>query len=548
VKGKHRQANRRRQDHARTAEIERLHREIEVETERAETARRGAAKTHTARARLEREQALASRRLRSHEVSAAQTAARAANGLATITKARQELHAVDRGLSTRAGNRGIRQLAQAGVKHHFAEVHPSANTDYLKVWYRQHVRAELLTTREVSLAGWIPDETPYDVDAMAPYATSTVLDTTPEACWAWALTPWIRPATDTDDAPELRSLLGAHNNSEPTLTGRSFPGPHIPSGAALTVPWRHAPVIGQPTDAIERAYWYHRSAWVQQWQPTARPVPFWLPAEHSVSYPDARPLPDETDIRLPYPLVFAAFASPWRIESHPDQTDAPTVALTLMLYARGASATNSPDQLATVLARLQATGLTQRDQLPTALEVLDACGGTVEGLLLTANVDGKPLDDFAWCVAITHPSGLPLARVAIPATRNRSSWRTQVDNIITGIALSCWHQPAALAPQPGSTISTADGDRTETAQVQPAVRVIDIDATSPGTPSARRNDHRSHARPHLRRGHWRRQRTGRGRTNISWTWIRPTTVNGTSGSTDQVYVLPRVTNKRGRDE
>ncbi|MDT5034033.1 MAG: hypothetical protein QOC94_4204 [Actinoplanes sp.] len=60
-----------------------------------------------------------------------------------------------------------------------------------------------------------------------------------------------------------------------------------------------------------------------------------------------------TDIRLPYPAVFAAFATGWRIE--PGRTgDLPpelATAQLLMLYARGGAARYAPANLATHLAR-----------------------------------------------------------------------------------------------------------------------------------------------------------------------------------------------------
>jgi hypothetical protein len=112
-----------------------------------------------------------------------------------------------------------------------------------------------------------------------------------------------------------------------------------------------------------------------------------------------------------------------------------------MLYARGQATRYAPAPLATHLARLQGAGLTDRNQLPTPLEALDQFGGVVEGVLLLAHPDGTPRDEFAWCIAVGHPTGFPIARITVPASRTASTWRDHVDNVTAGIALSCWHDP-----------------------------------------------------------------------------------------------------------
>jgi hypothetical protein len=293
-------------------------------------------------------------------------------------------------------------------------------------------------------------------------------------------------------------------------------------------------------DAVDLAYWYRRSAWIQQWHEDQTPVPFWLPTEHAVAYPHARALPTDTDIRLPYPLVFAAFSSPWRVE--PRAGELPSTLATaqlLMIHARGRATKYAPVNLSTYLARLQATGLEDRAELPTPLETLDQFGGVVEGLLLTAGPDGTPGDEFAWCIAIGHPSGFPIARITIPASRAASGWRTQIANIIAGIALSCWHEPLAAPTLSTATPPTQPTDQNTTFATS-AVRVLDVDATSPPPSRTSPSAEPAHsARPHLRRGHWRQQRVGAGRQERRWTWVRPTAVNGMPTAVDQVYVLRR---------
>jgi hypothetical protein len=523
------------------AELERLRADIEAEARRGVAARAGAEQTRAARQRLVREQTVTDSRLQPPENAAARLVTAVVAASTVIAAARRELDAAEREL-TRFSDATMRQVRQAGEKLRFTEVHRSADERYLHTWYRKKTGTEFDDAHNVRLGGWIPTATPAGRDALAPFALSTVLDTSPQACWAWAIPPWLRPPDDTCDAPELRRQLGSTTTGSPHMPTGPYPGPHLRSDTVLTTPWRHTPLVSQPADAVDLAYWYRRSAWVQQWHDDHTPVPFWLPAEHAVAYPQARPLPAATDIRLPYPVVFAAFASPWRIEPRRpgELPDALVTAQLLMLYARGRAAAFAPANLATHLARLQATGLKDRTQLPTPLQALDHFGGLVEGLLLTAHPDGTPRDEFAWCIAIGHPSGFPIARITIPASRTASHWQTQMTNITAGIALSCWHNPLPT-PAPASAsraIPPADQDTTfaDTA----AVQVLDIDATSPPPSRANPSADPSHsARPHLRRGHWRQQRVGTRRRETRWTWIRPTTVNGTPGAVNQVYTLRR---------
>jgi hypothetical protein len=253
----------------------------------------------------------------------------------------------------------------------------------------------------------------------------------------------------------------------------------------------------------------------------------------------ATPLPDGGALRLPYPLVFAAFAEPWRLEpAHEPDPGAVDAVQALMFCARGRAATGQCAPLYAVLARLQATGIVDRRDLSTPLEVLDAFGGIVEGLLLTADPDGTPGDDIAWCLAINHPCGLPLGRVAVPASRARNGRRTQVHDIIAGIALSCWHQPTGVANGPGRP-SSGERDRDTNIEPDAAVHILDIDATSPQLPTRGPNEPTGRSpRPYLCRGHWRRSPTAESPDRTRWIWVRPTTVNGTNANINQLYVLP----------
>jgi hypothetical protein len=543
VRGKHQRARHNRHAKALAAQLDQLRAEIEAEARRAAVAAGRADMTRVARQKLAREQAATDSRLQTQENTAARLVSNAKPARAAIAAAQREIDAIGREL-TRFSHATIRRMAQAGDKVRITDIHRSADHHYLHTWYQKRTGARLDNDRAVHLEGWIPQATPADREALAPFATSTVLEPSPQACWAWAIPPWLALPGDVSDAPALRRMFGATGSGAPRMPTRPFPGPHLRPDAVITSPWRHTPAIGQPADAVDLAYWYTRSAWIQQWHADQTPVPFWLPAEHAVAYPQNRPLPADTDLRLPYPLIFATFSAPWRIEPRDEELPpALATAQLLILHARGRAVTFSPATLAVHLARLQSLGLTERSQLPTALEALDYFGGEVEGLLLTADTDGTPGDEFAWCVAIGHPTNLPLGRIIVPASRATCGWRHQVANVTAGIALSCWHETLDVptARPNRQTVGPIGLDMTvaDTA----VVRVLDIDATSPSSAGSARPHSRGEpghvAQPHLRRGHWRRQRVGPRREQQQWTWVRPTTVNGNPSLVNQVYYLRR---------
>lgn len=539
MKGKHKRAKINRDAHALAAEIERLRGEVEAEVRRASLATQRAAKTAVARKRLAEERDLTAQRLHTTHADATTQAAGAARTTDKLADALREVRAADDGLERAASSHQvIDEASQAGIHVKFPDVHANAPQEFIDLWYRKRMGTELKSNRQVSLKGWVPEEAETDEKAHRLYAQSFALHEHPEAIWTWAVPPWMRLPTDTGDAPELRAQLGASTIGTPRLPETAFPGPSLRSDAVLVSPWRHAPMIPHPADATDLTYWYRRSTFSQAWHTEDVPVPFWLPAEHSTSFPDARALPDEVDVRLPFRQVFIALSLPWRIEPNTAHDHLfLRNAFPLMMFARGTAANGyGPPELWEVLGRLQATGLAYRDDLPTPMETLDAFGGYVEGLLVTADDNGVPSDDFAWCVVIYHPFGLPLARIAIPASRARSAWRDQIGNIIAGTALSCWHRPSVLPPR-HDTDRAGFAARIDDGADDPAgVHVLDIDATSPRSPRGDDASLRTQ-RPHLRRGHWRHQPVGERRRDKRWTWVRATSVHGGSAAILKVYVL-----------
>lgn len=509
------------------------------ESHRAAEAAQRAQHVDAARARLAREHEATRHRLAETIESASRRAAGAMRTREFLAAARREVRSAETELDQAVdADQTIDEAVQAGLPVVLNDVHRSASQEYRQVWFRKHSGQQLLPNRNLSLRGWVPEYLEHDTDQHARFACSTALDQNPEACWSWAIPPWMRHPGDTTDAPRLRAEFGATTTGAPRLPDADYPGRERRSDAVFTVPWRHTPLIEHPADALDLAYWYQRSMWSQGWWPDTEPVPMWLPEEHSSAFPAARPLHADVDVRLPFPTVFTALSSPWRIEPNREQNHRLLIhAHPLLLHARGRLARrNAPDNLQDTLARLQATGLTDRADLPSPLETLDAFGGYVEGLVLTAHPDGTPADDIAWCVAIYHPFGLPLARIAIPAALSQAEWHTPVANVITGVALSCWHAAATLPPRatygrgnqrsPDTTAATADG-----------LHILDIEETSPQPREPAQQSSSNTRQPHFRRGHWRRQAVGAGRAGRRWTWVRTTTVHGAHRTKNAVYVL-----------
>jgi hypothetical protein len=532
VKGKHQRLSGNRRGRAAQETIARLRAELAAEQQRAAVAAAGADRTRAARQRLAAEVAVTGRRLRPREQAAANVVTAAVRAAAAVGDALAEIEAAERAL-TRFDDATIQQLRQTGSRFRLPGVHRGADERFVETWYRTKTGQKLDTNRKVSLEKWIPDTVGRSLDDLRPYATAHPHDVSPQASWAFAVAPWLRSPQSADDAAGLRGDLGATTSGSPRMPGGDYPGPGLRRDAVLTTPWRHAPLIVEPGDAADRSYWYHRSAWAQQWRcGDPVPVPFALPAEHASGFPQARPLPDGVDVRLPYPAMFASLADGWRVEARHDgplPADR-VVQQLLMLHARGQAARYRPGNLSTYLTRLEALGRTGRDALPTPLEAVELFGGVVEGLMLFSDERGVPDDEFGWCIAVGHPSGLPIARIVVPASRVASKWGDQVGNVIAGVALSCWHEPLpAVVPQqrrqPGAPEPVT----------APGVHVLNIDATSPSSASPAGEG--GSTRPHLRRGHWRRLDAHVPVDLTQWTWVRATTVNGIPATQPPVYVL-----------
>jgi hypothetical protein len=350
----------------------------------------------------------------------------------------------------------------------------------------------------------------------------------------------------------------------------------------LTTPWAPRPVFPRPSDALALRHWYRAVAaaswchsaqtlalvthavdgdWKQATLPAARrsartwesvgtaftdAAMYWLPCGHTAAHADSEPLDTDAalDLRLPYDAVFLAFADPILlppIDNNPGSEHYQRI-------RRSAAARPGPDTdpcsltWRTVMEN-NLTSAAEAESRQTTFAAVPSLlryhGAAVEGLLLLAEPDGHPLDQFAWCLALTDPeTGDILGRDIIIANRSRTTYRTLIDNMLAVVAWADWHHDLHAEPAAGPPAGH-DASWEHAAGITAGLHVL---ATRRSPHATGRNPHEDtgrQLRPHRRRGYWRRQHHGPGNRNIKWIRIPPTIVNAHRGPLGwQVYQLP----------
>ncbi|GAA5040255.1 hypothetical protein [Actinopolymorpha pittospori] len=352
----------------------------------------------------------------------------------------------------------------------------------------------------------------------------------------------------------------------------------IQKSGRLLAPWSSRPVYTRPSDAVALRYWYRASAagdwcnihalvellpyanekeWAQQTLPLARSAAFhaqrvthglhdaaiyWLPPGHAAAHADSEPLADDaaTDLRLPFGTVLLCFADPLLM---PPIEASPPEGIQHQLL-RSTAAVPGPDMdprrltWDSVMMRTVRTAedaATRKGSLASVWSLIRYYGAAVEALLLFADRDGVPTDDFAWCLALTDPgSGRILGRELVFGRRSLTAHRTIVDNMIAVVSWADWHRDESDQQTRADGIWEQSADRGSGVHVLDA-RSIRGRSAHDGGPSGLR------LRPHRRRGYWRRQHYGPSNRDIKWVRIPPTVVNAHSGPLGwQVYRLPGV--------
>ncbi|AVL98219.1 MULTISPECIES: hypothetical protein [Microbacterium] len=279
---------------------------------------------------------------------------------------------------------------------------------------------------------------------------------------------------------------------------------------------------------------------------------YWLPAGQTAAFADSEPMndSDRREMIMPYPQVFLAFAEPLIFEPTAAPVSGSADAERWKLVSAVAHDSLRGDL--TVGEFISDRDISRGHESWLAVDIdsaLEQFGAHIEGILLLSDDYGQPADLFAWCLAIPGAYGSPLGRFVIPASREATQYRDVVDNLTAVVAWAQWHEPDDSTDVPLGTplseveaqISTADFRR-DAKRSGAGIRVIDVGATNRGSKSSRRpaadDSDTAPMTPHFRRGHWRRQRFGRGLEESKRIRIAPVLVNAHRGGiAHRVYRL-----------
>lgn len=315
------------------------------------------------------------------------------------------------------------------------------------------------------------------------------------------------------------------------------------------------PAFPSPTDAVALRSWYAASGWglwLRGEQDTGRhhrritvaaesSVAYWLPPGHTGAYLDSDPMPesDVEDLRLPYPSVFVSLADPIALKASGGSAEQGVTEHLAWLDEAARYMTAMKEGRERTLLSL-ATGGFNRPLLDIAT-VLRHWDLRIEGAVLLGDALGRMDDLFAWCVAIVGPGGQILTRIMLPSSLSTTAYRQQVLSLAAVVAWGDWHEPRLAVEDPEHGSHSGDG-HPPVDSGQSTVRILNVKA-------ARRQHEQNSGEagtghsvaPHIRRGHWRRQRYGTGRSLIRRVRIAPTLVNAANGEMSaRVYALPRV--------
>ena len=327
-------------------------------------------------------------------------------------------------------------------------------------------------------------------------------------------------------------------------------------------PLAHHPHPGQGL-ALQNTYalaafsgWIHQgtgSAYAQAAIGLTAAATYWLPAGQTASFAESEPMDesDRAEMILPFPQVFLAFAEPLVLE--------PTINTTAQLQEKWRVFSEITHDLyrdkgtaGSGVEGYYARTLPDLMTLPTIDEMLSELGGHIEGILLLADSLGRPEDRFAWCVTIPGAYGSTLGRFVVPALRSATEYRDVVDNLTAVVAWAQWHEPDQSTDVPLEVsekdledyISSPDFQR-NAKRTGAGIRVVDVRSTYRGAgsrPSRESGVSDVNVTPHIRKGHWRRQRFGPRLEQSKRIRIAPVLVNAHRGDiVHRVYRLRRST-------
>lgn len=278
---------------------------------------------------------------------------------------------------------------------------------------------------------------------------------------------------------------------------------------------------------------------------------YWLPAGQTASFAESEPMDDSdrAEMILPFQQVFLSFAEPLVI----DPSGLATAQTDKMWEELSAIAHDvyRDNRTASFVAEERGRIAKGASRVPPTIDgLLSEVGAHIEGVLLLADSLGRPQDSFAWCLAIPGAYGSTLGRFVVPALRSTTDYRDVVDNLTAVVAWAQWHEPDQSTAVPlgisqedlEDHIASADFQR-NARRAGAGIRVVDVGSTHRRAGSRSNGDDGSgvHLAPHIRRGHWRRQRYGQGGEQIKRIRIAPVLVNAHRGD-----IAPRVYRLRSK--
>lgn len=253
-----------------------------------------------------------------------------------------------------------------------------------------------------------------------------------------------------------------------------------------------------------------------------------MPPGQVHGYLDSEPITaeDRANLRMAYPNVLLALGKPIVLEP---QACAPNVDVEALekanlTFLNGRDLTNARNWLLNTVTDVNAINL---------LDLIAARGARVEAILLLADDEGVATGRFAWCLAVPGRTGM-LGRWVLPAHRDRTVYTEQIDNLMAVAAWADWHEPADPA------VATSTHNRSAALQRAAARgRVHVLNAARTSTAAARTNQTGRSVTAHIRRGHWRRQPVGVGRSEIRRVRVSPAIIGaGNLAKAAPVYRLP----------
>jgi hypothetical protein len=278
---------------------------------------------------------------------------------------------------------------------------------------------------------------------------------------------------------------------------------------------------------------------------------YWLPAGQTASFAESEPLneSDRAEMILPFPNVFLAFAEPLLLE----RSEAPSTSATDR-WRRLSEITHDALRGDQTIGDL----LSERSRvsdldwpIPSLDQMIAGFGAQIEGVLLLADNLGRPDDRFAWCLTIRGAYGASLGRFVVPASRALTQYRDVIDNLTAVIAWAQWHEPDSsteiplgVAPGDVDALISTTAFKRDAKRAGAGIRVVNVGSTYRNGKSRRTGETEpdTHVSPHIRRGHWRRQRFGPGLEGSKRIRIAPVLVNAHRGD-----IAPRVYRLRQRD-